>query len=52
MATLGAEFGSRLMPEAAGINDKGFFEDLDIYAINMEVMAAAGMDWHTIRQWI
>jgi hypothetical protein len=48
METLGADFGSRLMPAVAGVNDKGFFEDLDIVAINMEVMAAAGMDWHAM----
>ncbi|MFM0308870.1 hypothetical protein P0D71_13905 [Paraburkholderia sp. RL17-383-BIF-A] len=41
METMGADFGSRLMPAVAGVNDKGFFEDLDIVAINMEIMAAA-----------
>lgn len=48
METLGADFGSRLMPAVAGMNDKGFFEDLDINAINIEVMAVAGMDWHAM----
>lgn len=48
METLGADLGSRLMPALAGVNDKGFFEDLDIVAINVDVMAAAGMDWHAM----
>ncbi|WP_321797068.1 hypothetical protein [Burkholderia sp. BCC1988] len=48
METLGADLGSRLMPAAAGINDKGFFEDLDINEINIEVMHAAGYDWDTM----
>ncbi len=30
METLGANLGSRLMPAAAGNNDKGFFEDIDV----------------------
>lgn len=48
METLGADFGSRLMPAVVGVNDKGFFEDIDINAINIEVIAAAGMDWHAM----
>jgi hypothetical protein len=48
MEALGADFGSRLMPAVAGVNDKGFFEDLDVNAINIEAMAAAGMDWHAM----
>ncbi|WP_412526604.1 hypothetical protein [Burkholderia lata] len=48
METLGADLGSRLMPAAAGNNDKGFFEDLDINQINIEVMHAAGFDWDTM----
>lgn len=48
MAALGADLGDRLMPAADGNNDKGFFEDYDIVKLNVELMAAAGMDWHTL----
>lgn len=48
MGVLGADFGDNLMPPAEGVNDKGFFEDLDINAINIAVMHAAGADWDTM----
>ncbi|MGF6371289.1 hypothetical protein OKW40_004039 [Paraburkholderia sp. RAU6.4a] len=48
METMGAEFGDNLMPAVAGVNDKGFFEDLDVYAINIELLKAAGADWHSL----
>ncbi|VWC37035.1 lipopolysaccharide biosynthesis protein-like protein [Burkholderia pseudomultivorans] len=48
METMGAEFGDNLMPAVAGVNDKGFFEDLDIYAINVEILMAAGAEWHSV----
>ncbi len=48
MAALGADLGDRLMPAADGNNDKGFFEDYDVVKLNVELMAAAGMDWHSL----
>jgi len=48
MAALGADFGDRLLAPIAGVNDKGFFEDLDVVNINIDLMAAAGIDWHTV----
>ncbi|WP_233832757.1 sulfotransferase family protein [Paraburkholderia sp. ZP32-5] len=48
MTALGADLGNRLLPAADGNNDKGFFEDYDIVKLNVELMAAAGMDWHTL----
>ncbi|MFL9914526.1 hypothetical protein PQR75_03745 [Paraburkholderia fungorum] len=48
METMGAEFGGKLNPPAAEINEKGFFEDLDILAINVEVMKAAKAEWHSL----
>ncbi|MBU9411741.1 sulfotransferase family protein [Burkholderia multivorans] len=48
METLGADLGSSLMPPAAGNNDKGFFEDIDINRINIEVMHTAGYDWDSM----
>ncbi|WP_321936412.1 hypothetical protein [Paraburkholderia sp. J8-2] len=46
METMGASFGDNLMPPAAGNNPKGFFEDLDVSRLNIELMQAAGVDWH------
>lgn len=48
MEVMGAEFGDNLMPAVPGVNDKGFFEDLDIYAINQEILTLAGADWHSL----
>lgn len=48
METMGAEFGDNLMPAVQGVNDKGFFEDLDINAINQEILSLAGADWHSL----
>ncbi|KAG8150523.1 hypothetical protein BFF94_026515 [Burkholderia catarinensis] len=45
---MGAVFGDNLMPAVPGVNDKGFFEDLDIYAINQEILTLAGADWHSL----
>ncbi|CAB3765855.1 hypothetical protein LMG29660_05379 [Burkholderia puraquae] len=48
METMGAEFGDNLMPAVEGVNDKGFFEDLDVNAINQEILSLAGADWHSL----
>jgi hypothetical protein len=48
MGALGGEFGERLLPPVAGVNDKGFFEDIDVNAINAEIMKAAGLDWYSM----
>ncbi len=42
---LGVDLGERLMPSAEGVNAKGFFEDLDVYALNVEILQAIGSDW-------
>ena len=36
LEVLGASLGNRLMPPFVGNNDKGFFEDVDINAFNIE----------------
>lgn len=48
MEALGANLGDNLMPPAAGINPKGFFEDLDVATLDRELMDAAGVDWHAL----
>jgi chromosome segregation ATPase len=44
MAELGFGMGTNLMP-AASENEKGFWEDLDINQINIEVMELAAFTW-------
>jgi hypothetical protein len=48
LAVVGVELGDQLMPAVAGDNDKGFWEDLDINALNIEVLDLLGADWDTL----
>jgi len=48
LSTLGVDLGDRLMPPSVGDNDKGFYEDLDIYALNVRMLKAIGSDWHRL----
>src|SRR4030065_2921311 len=48
LQVLGIDLGERLMLPAAGNNEKGFFEDIDVNAINIEMLGALGQDWHTL----
>lgn len=43
---LGVELGDRLMPPKEGNNAKGFFEDIDLNALNTEMLQTLGSDWH------
>ncbi len=45
---LGVDLGDRLLPPIEGVNDKGFFEDIDILALNIEIFQAIGSDWHCL----
>ena len=45
LEALGVSLGTNLMPPAAGNNDKGFFEDLDIQNINTQILASCGTAW-------
>ena len=47
LQVLGVDLGDHLMP-AAGDNDKGFWEDLDINALNIDLLKHVGHDWHTL----
>jgi len=46
LQAMGVELGSRLMPPVEGVNDKGFWEDLDLNLLNIEVLGALNRDWH------
>ena len=48
LQALGIDLGEHLMLPAAGNNEKGFFEDIDVNAINIELLGALGQDWHTL----
>ncbi len=48
LQTMGVELGDRLMPPVAAINAKGFWEDLDINALNIEMLGALAGDWHRL----
>lgn len=45
---LGADLGDNLMAPVDGNNAKGFFEDLDIYRFNEELLSSLGSAWHSL----
>lgn len=47
IAALGADAGDRLMPPGLD-NPKGYWEDIDIYAINEEILSCIGSSWDSI----
>jgi len=46
LQVLGVELGNRLMPPVDRNNEKGFWEDLDINSLNMEMLNSLNSDWH------
>lgn len=46
LQALGIELGNRLLPPIEGINDKGFFEDIEFNAFNIEILEVIKSDWH------
>ena len=48
LQVLGVELGDRLMPPIEGNNNKGFWEDLDVNALNIDLLSSLGHDWHTL----
>ena len=46
LQVMGVELGNRLMPPFEENNSKGFWEDLDIYALNVEMLHSLKSDWH------
>ena len=49
LKALGVELGNNLMPPVANNNEKGFWEDVEIHALNQAVLATLGCDWHSLR---
>ncbi len=48
LQVLGIDLGTRLLAAEAGNNEKGFWEDIDVTAFNVDLLAALGHDWHTL----
>jgi hypothetical protein len=48
LQVLGVDLGDNLMPGIVGNNEKGFWEDLDINKLNIELLQFISHDWHTL----
>ncbi|MCC6867734.1 MAG: hypothetical protein IT522_02825 [Burkholderiales bacterium] len=48
LAVLGFDLGPRLMSADARMNARGFFEDLDIVALDDALLAHCGADWKSV----
>ena len=48
MQVLGVEFGDRLLPPVKGDNDKGYWEDIDLCALNVKCLNAIDQDWNSL----
>jgi glycosyltransferase involved in cell wall biosynthesis len=46
LQVMGVDLGDKLMPAIEDINAKGFWEDLDLYALNNELLSFLVSDWH------
>jgi O-antigen biosynthesis protein len=46
LQVLGVELGNNLMPPSDGNNAKGFWEDVDINTLNIEMLHFLKTDWH------
>jgi len=45
LQVLGVDLGSSLIPSAPGNNEKGFWEDIDVYNFDIELLVHLGIDW-------
>lgn len=48
LRALGADLGSQLMPARAGDNDKGYFENPDVVALNERLLSMDGFHWASL----
>jgi glycosyltransferase involved in cell wall biosynthesis len=46
LSTMGINLGDHLMPPLHGNNDKGFWEDVDVNALNIDIQNFLQSDWH------
>ncbi|AZR42396.1 glycosyltransferase [Marinobacter salarius] len=50
LEVLGVSLGDRLMAGVQDINDKGFFEDVDLVNINIRIMGEMGLAWDSLEE--
>ena len=48
LQVLGVDLGDRMMPPIEGNNSKGFWEDIDLNALNIEMLNAIESDWNHV----
>lgn len=48
LQVMGVALGDRLIPPVEGINAKGFWEDIDLCALNNQMLSALGSDWQDL----
>lgn len=48
LKVLGVELGDKTMPPVEGNNAKGFYEDIDLNALNIEMLNTIESDWHHV----
>ena len=48
LMVLGVQLGDRLMPPFEGNNEKGFWEDIDINSLNIEMLHHLNKNWHSL----
>lgn len=50
LKVMGVELGDRMMPPVEGNNDKGFWEDIDLNALNIQMLDAIHHEWNHLTQ--
>jgi len=48
LQVMSVNLGSNLMPPVEGVNPKGFWEDIDLNALNIEMLTAIGLSWDSL----
>ena len=48
LKVLGVELGDNFLPPGANDNVKGYWEDLDLYTLNVEMLRFIGRDWYNL----
>lgn len=46
LEVMGVYLGNRLLPPMKDVNEKGFWEDIDINALNIEMLETLHLTWH------
>ena len=49
LQVLGVNLGENLYGPVPGVNDKGFWEDVEFNNLNVEILKSLGHDWHVLQ---